>query len=268
VSQRSKNATHHVDDVTEAVPEWEREWADAAAVDRAEESTRRFPVLLGIVLAVAATVAGLLPAIFPLSPGYPSRDTTAQVIAAAIASAAAVGIVPVTALLTHRVNRDGIVVFGLALLSAGAAAIHFAVAKGHFDEYFLFGLFFVLSGLAQLAWAVVILFTPTRLFLAFGGLGNLLIAAVWAVDRIWGLPIGREHWTPEPVGFADVIASTFEVALGLGCLALVTGRARMAGALRRRRGVAFALSLAVAALTALSLLSAVGIGSPLITPSA
>jgi hypothetical protein len=249
-------------------PEWEHEWRDAAAVDLAEAPDRRPRALLGMLVVAAAVVAGLLPALFPLSPGYSMRNTTAQVVAAVIAAAAAVGIVPLAALVVRTVSRRGLALYSLALLSAGAAAIHFAVAKGHFDEYFLFGLFFVLSGLAQLVWAALILFKPSRLFLALGAIGNLLIVALWGVDRIWGLPIGPEHWKPEPVGFSDVAASAFEVVLVVGCIALLAHVPRLRGATRARRGLAFALTIAVVALTTMSLLSAVGIGSPLITPSA
>jgi hypothetical protein len=255
-----------VEHAGQAAPAWEHEWSDAAAADLADAADRRLPVVVGLFLVAAAAAAGLLPAIFPLSPGYPSDNTKAQVIAAALAAVAGVGIVPLAAAFARAVSRHGVILVGTALLSAGAAAIHFAVAKSHFDEYFLFGLFFVLSGIAQLAWAVLVLFRPSRLLLALGVVGNLLITAVWAVDRIWGLPIGPDPWKPESVGFADVTASAFEIVLALGCLVLFARPAR--AALRERRGLAFALTLAVTALTALGLLSAVGIGSPLITPSA
>ena len=70
--------------------------------------------------------------------------------------------------------------------SAGAAAIHFAVMRTHFEEYFLFGVFFVLSGLTQLVWAILVVAWPRRWLLQLGAAGNASIAALWAVDRIWG----------------------------------------------------------------------------------
>ena len=246
-----------------AAPNWVREWDEAAAVDRADAAGTRISATHAFYLVAAAVLAGLLPAILPLSPGYAERNSAAQVVAAAIAAIVGVGVVPLAAVLARRVSRSDGIRFGAALLSAGAAAIHFAVAKDHFDQYFLFGLFFVLSGVAQLAWAVLILFVPSRLFLVLGAVGNTLIAVLWGVDRIWGIPIGPEPWTPESVGFADVTASAFEVALVLACLALLAR-----GASGNRRGLAVALTIAVMVLTAMGLLSAVGIGSPLITPSA
>ena len=40
----------------------------------------------------------------------------------------------------------------MAALSAGAAAIHFAVMFEHFSEYSLYGVFFLVLAWAQLAW--------------------------------------------------------------------------------------------------------------------
>src|SRR5438105_6133292 len=54
--------------------------------------------------------------------------------------------------------------------------------------------------------------------LLLGAVGNGLIVALWAVDRIWGLPLGPEHWKPDPVGFGDSAASAFELLLVTGWL--------------------------------------------------
>jgi hypothetical protein len=251
-----------------AMPHREREWRDAEAIDREEASHRRIPTFSGFFLVAGAPIAGLLPAILPLSPGYAPSDTTADIVGAAIASAVAVAIVPLAALAARAWSRHGVTVFGVALFSAGAAAIHFGVAKSHFDEYFLYGLFFVLSGISQLVWAVLVVCRPSRLLLWLGAIGNLAIVAVWAVDRIWGLPIGPDPWTPEPIGFADAAASAFELLLALGCLALLARAARPGGAVGARRRIAYGLTLVVIAVTAMGLLSAIGVGSPVITPSA
>src|SRR5215470_13394658 len=42
---------------------------------------------------------------------------------------------------------------GLAALSVGAAAIHFAVTFAHFNEYLLYGVFFLIIAWAQMIWA-------------------------------------------------------------------------------------------------------------------
>src|SRR5215467_11387989 len=46
---------------------------------------------------------------------------------------------------------------GLAALSAGAAAIHFAVVFEHFAEYAPYGVFFLVISWAQVIWPVVLL---------------------------------------------------------------------------------------------------------------
>jgi hypothetical protein len=263
---------------TAHVPDWEQEWREAAEIERAEPafatpiSHRALTWWLG--LAVAAVLAALLPAILPLTPGYSAHDTAAQTVAAAIAATVALLVVPAASSLarrtafTPRSARGAITLTAAALLSAGAAAIHFAVAKTHFEEYSLFGVFFVLSAIAQLVWAAFILFRPGRMVLLLSAVGNLAIAALWALDRIWGLPIGPEHWKPEPIGFADTTASGFEILVAVACLSLLKQRAADSTVGRLSGRNALALALPVIALTLLSLLSTLGIGSPIITPSA
>jgi hypothetical protein len=113
----------------------------------------------------------LLPAIFPLTPWFSEADTLAAVVAAAVTAAVALAIIPIAAFGGHRLPRadaPDAFVFALVLLSAGAAAIHFAVAKMHFEEYTLFGVFFVSSGIAQLVWPVWLLLRRWRPLLAVG----------------------------------------------------------------------------------------------------
>ena len=49
---------------------------------------------------------------------------------------------------------------GLAALSVGAAAIHFAVVFEHFAEYTLYGVFFLVLSWAQLIWPSVVPMSP------------------------------------------------------------------------------------------------------------
>jgi hypothetical protein len=133
----------------------------------------------------------------------------------------------------------------------------------HFAEYTLFGVFFVGSGIAQLVWPVWLLLRRWRPLLLLGAVGNAAIVTLWAVDRIWGLPLGPMHWKPDPVGFGDSAASAFELLLVAGCITLLV-RGRGASL---RRVSALALTVCVEAVTALSLLSVLGVGSSFLTPS-
>ena len=46
-----------------------------------------------------------------------------------------------------------------------------------------------------------------------GAIVNVGVIAVWLVSRTTGLPFGSQPWIPEPVGFADLFATSFEVVL-------------------------------------------------------
>lgn len=146
----------------------------------------------------------------------------------------------------------------LALLSVGAAVIHFVVIPGHWDEYWGQGLFFVVAAIAQLLWALWIIVAPSRLIYLAGAAGNAAIVALWIVTRTAGIPAGPGAGEPEAVEFADTLASAFELVLVIGAIALA--RAVADRPVRRATGALAAsvlLALVVAALTAASLVSLV-----------
>jgi hypothetical protein len=144
----------------------------------------------------------------------------------------------------------------LAALSAGAAFIHFAVSGEHYDLSWLHGSFFAAIAWLQLAFAVGVILRPNRRLLVAGVVLNAGIIGVWAMSRIWGVPIGPDAWTPETVGLADVLSSAFEagiVALSLAVIvrpALASQRLRPAvglpGVAAAALGVAVVSSMAVA----------------------
>ena len=92
-----------------------------------------------------------------------------------------------------------------AAASAAAAGIHFAVAPEHFQEWWGFGTFFVVSGTAQLAWASF----PAKAWIGIGG--NALFIALWALSRTKGLPFGPDAGTPEAIGSIDVASVLLEL---------------------------------------------------------
>jgi hypothetical protein len=143
----------------------------------------------------------------------------------------------------------------LALLSAGAAVIHFVVIPGHWDEYWGQGLFFIGAAIAQLLWALWVLVAPSRLIYLAGAAGNAAIVVMWIVTRTAGIPAGPGAGEREAVEFADTLATAFEVVLVIGALALARTVVvkRATGAL----APSVLVALVVAALTAASLLSLV-----------
>ena len=138
---------------------------------------------------------------------------------------------------------------GLAALSVGAAAIHFAVTFEHFNEYVLYGVFFLIISWAQLIWAAVLVWRPSRLWLSLGMAGNAIVLAVYVASRSTGLPTGPGIHHPEPVGGLDVVTGILEFALIAGCAALLW-RPSLADRPVRRRGVFAAVAAMLAVPTA------------------
>jgi hypothetical protein len=111
--------------------------------------------------------------------------------------------------------------YGLGLLSLVAAGLHFAVMADHFNETWYHGTFFAVVAWLQLAWAAAIVLKPSRRVLLAGIIGNLVIAEVWLVSRTIGIPFGPNSGESEPAAFADILATSLEVAIVLGSLALL-----------------------------------------------
>jgi hypothetical protein len=132
---------------------------------------------------------------------------------------------------------------GVASLSVGAAAIHFAVMFEHFAEYTLYGVFFLVVAWAQMIWAAVVLWRPSRLWLSLGIVGNTLVLAVYVASRAVGLPVGPDAGHPEPFGGLDGVSAFLEFALIAWCAAL-WWRPSLAGRPVRRRGPAALASVA------------------------
>jgi hypothetical protein len=133
---------------------------------------------------------------------------------------------------------------GLAALSAGAAAIHFAVVFEHFSEYVLYGVFFLIIAWAQAIWAAVVLWRPSRPWLWLGIAGNAVIVVVYFASRITGLPFGPDKGHTEAFGALDLVSIILELALIAGCAALLWRPSLADRPVRRRTGFAYIASLA------------------------
>ncbi len=139
--------------------------------------------------------------------------------------------------------------YSAALLILGAAAIHFAVAPEHFQEYLPYGLFFVGLGLAQLGLAVAVLRAPSRRLYAIASGGTVAVIAIWLISRTVGLPLGPDAGKPEPVGFIDLLASIIEATAVLVLLRRIRipSRSSRVGRIRRALSTTPALLAAVLA---------------------
>jgi hypothetical protein len=131
----------------------------------------------------------------------------------------------------------------LASLSVGAAAIHFAVTFEHFDEYTLYGVFFLVLSWAQLVWPAVLIAIPSLtwapagerpaqfrggwwqtgltplaarrlgVWLWLGIAGNALVLVIYFSSRSIGLPIGPDTKSVEAWGGLDIVCAIQEILL-------------------------------------------------------
>jgi hypothetical protein len=164
----------------------------------------------------------------------------------------------------------------LAALSAGAAVIHFAVTFEHFQEYVLYGVFFLIISWAQLVWPAGLLWRPPRLrasreaprgiwlwerlWLWLGITGNAIILAIYIASRTAGLPFGPDRHRPESVGALDVMSCTLELILIAGCAALLWQPSLADRPVRRHSGLAFIA--AVVAVPALVIAATTAVMTP------
>lgn len=179
--------------------------------------------------------------------GMDIGSTAAQIAAAAAVAAVTVAVVP----LAER-RRLCLVTYSVASAATGAAAIHYAVAAEHFEEWWGFGLFFVASAVAQLVWAVVVVASRSRLVIWSGVIGNAAIVVLWIVTRTVGTLVGPEPATPEPIGLADSVATAFEMTIVVAGIWLAWS-VRMRRALSSR--LAWVVSSVTLVLTSVALLS-------------
>ena len=149
---------------------------------------------------------------------------------------------------------------GLAALSVGAAAIHFAVVFEHFAEYTLYGVFFLVISWAQVIWPAVLLWRPLRLWLWLGIAGNAVIIAVYVASRTVGLPFGPDLHNAESVGALDVVSCVLEFGLVAGC-AVLLWRPSLAARPVARRG-AFASAAALVAVPAAVIAATTAVMTP------
>jgi hypothetical protein len=148
-----------------------------------------------------------------------------------------------------------------AALSLAAAGIHFAVITEHLEEYVLFGVLFFALACFQLIWAQIYLVWPRPTVAALGIVVNLGAVLVWATSRTIGLPIGPQPWVPEQLGFADLLASSFEIGI-MGLLLPTLMRDRFGRVLDAQMPVQKAFVLASFMVIAVGLLTAIALLPP------
>jgi hypothetical protein len=99
-----------------------------------------------------------------------------------------------------------------ALLVFASSFIHSAEISAHWEQYWLYGVFFGVVTLLQALWSVMIYGDSlNRRYLLAGAVGNAALIVIWAITRTVGVPIGPQNG-PEAVGAIDVLSKLDELA--------------------------------------------------------
>ena len=175
----------------------------------------------------------------------------------------------------------------MAALSAGAAAIHFAVMFEHFSEYSLYGVFFLVLAWAQLVWPVVLISLPSltwatatarparfpagwsrsglaplaarRLaaWLWLGIAGNAGVLVIYFSSRSIGLPFGPDNKSAEGWGGLDLVCAIEEILLVVIAAAVLARPGLLARPVRLRSQTLSLASLLAAPVVVIAATTAV-----------
>jgi hypothetical protein len=125
--------------------------------------------------------------------------------------------------ISQATDRPKIVLYTVASLSLLAALIHLWVMPEHFQEWWGYGMFFLVATIAQVVYIPLLLRWPNRSVFLLGIAGNSAIVLLFLFTRVVGVPLfGPEAGEVEGVGIIDVCATSSEAAIvvALGVLLL------------------------------------------------
>ena len=121
-------------------------------------------------------------------------------------------------------DRPGPLPSLVAISSVAAGVVHAGVVPEHLEEAWVFGLFFILAAVFQLAWAIPAMTSRTTGVYLIGAAANGAMIGTWLLSRTLGVPIGPEPWVAEPAGVLDILATGLEVLIVAGSLAILRAR--------------------------------------------
>lgn len=127
---------------------------------------------------------------------------------------------PTTTVVAQPLTNRALVRVLLAAAAFGAGVIHLAFAPEHLEEYLPLGIGFILSGVLQILWGLVLSVRESRRLLIAGGAFSLLFLGVYVMSRTVGLPLGPGAFQPEALGRADLLCCALEVPVAFASLAL------------------------------------------------
>ena len=111
------------------------------------------------------------------------------------------------------VRAARVVTWTAAALSAVTAYVHFAYTESHFEEWWAYGVLFLIAGQLQAVLALALLRRPPAWVLVAGALVNLGIVGVYVASRTSGLPFGPHANVAERAGAVDLGTTAAEIVL-------------------------------------------------------
>jgi len=112
------------------------------------------------------------------------------------------------------------VILSIAVLSISVGIIHLLLVQEHSKESYLWGIFFLISGLAQIIFGIIIVFLKNpkinHLLYYIGSIGNVLLVLIFIFVRLFTPPFSPEG-TPvnelDPNGIITIIIEILTVIL-------------------------------------------------------
>jgi uncharacterized membrane protein HdeD (DUF308 family) len=117
-----------------------------------------------------------------------------------------------------------IIIISIAILSMSAGIIHLLLIQEHMEESFIWGIFFLISGIAQIIYSIFIIKVAEKLsplnnkwpLYYFGIAGNALLVGIFVMARLFTPPFSSEA-APinelEPNGIITIITEIFLIVL-------------------------------------------------------
>jgi hypothetical protein len=117
-----------------------------------------------------------------------------------------------------------IIIISIAILSMSAGIIHLLLIQEHMEESFVWGILFLISGIAQIIYSIFIIIVSEKLsplnnkwpLYYFGIAGNALLVGIFVMVRLFTPPFSSEA-APinelEPNGIVTIITEIFLIVL-------------------------------------------------------
>jgi uncharacterized membrane protein YuzA (DUF378 family) len=108
-----------------------------------------------------------------------------------------------------KVDRSSVLYFAAAATTAIAGILHLTLVPNIIGRNPNSGIFFIISGIAQIFWVIPMLKRWGKTWYYIGIAGTIILIIIWAITRMPGNPItGRGG----PIGEMAIVIEIFQIA--------------------------------------------------------